>query len=490
MVSTNPEASRATREPRDLDDELRAHLELAQDFHRSRGLDPAEAERLARERLGDPGRIREAVHRVYAPRWIDLIRTGGRATITAAAVALLVANLAVVWALHGRAPRTVADGQPWMTVWSQPDERAQPSTLSTYEVFRRLGQHVDVFSAVSASRYETQLVSGAFPAEAVRLKYVSAEAPSQLGWPIVAGRGFTVGEEGTPVALLTDERWERWFGRAPAAVGSEITIGGEPHRVIGVVGRSVDFFYPSGLVVPLDRDEERGVGARLLVTARLRDGIRRSADPSIDLEGIDGRAVFSSSTLTFTPLSFTFARPFASEAWRLVTVFALLALSAVSFVWPTRRHPDDRTRGPRPGVWTLLLAGAAGIAAAPVLTPWVGEAIAGATAPVFSMVVDAPVVFAAVVLMALLVGLLGAVRALLAVRTRGLLGVAVQLAALALLLADAGYPGGGDVIWTVATTMCAVLLFEATLSCRRIWLLSRPLGSGSESIGLAAPRPR
>ncbi|MEM7414342.1 MAG: ABC transporter permease [Gemmatimonadota bacterium] len=487
--------SSAPREPstehlQELDEELRAHLELAQDFYRARGLDNETAERVARERLGDPARIRDAVRRVYLPRWAILIRGGGRTVVAAAVIALLVANLAVLWALHGRAPRTVADGQPWLTVWSQPDGQTRPSTLSTYSVYDRLGERVDLFSAVSASRYETRAVGGPFPAERIRLKYVSVEAPRLLGWPIVEGRRFRVDEEGAPVVLLTDASWERWFDRAPSAVGSSIDVAGTTHRVVGVVGRSVDFFYPSGLVVPLDGAAERAAGARLLVTARLRDRVRLSAHPSIDLEGADGRSLLASPTLEFTPLSHTFARPFASGAWRLVAVLALLAASALSFVWPARAHPDARPSRPASRASALLFTGGVGVGLAPILAPWVGDAVAGASTSAFAIAVDAPVIATAALAVVCLVGLIETSRANLTPRVRSALGLGLQLTTAAIVLVLAEEATSGHVAWALLAAASILLLIEHAAACWTVTRLSRPLDTRPGSTVRHAPRPR
>src|SRR6185503_3305528 len=69
---------------------------------------------------------------------------------------------------------------------------------------------------------------------------VSADFFRLFGAPLIAGRGFSADEDrpnGGHVVVLSEGFWKRRFGADPAALGRTLSIDGDPHVVIGIVGR-------------------------------------------------------------------------------------------------------------------------------------------------------------------------------------------------------------------------------------------------------------
>jgi hypothetical protein len=93
-----------------------------------------------------------------------------------------------------------------------------------------------------------------------------------LGVPPVLGRVFHPREENPldRVIVLSFGTWQRRFGGDPAVVGRILDLNGEPFEVVGVM--------PQGFHFPT-RDAEFWIplvfpgGARLVMTARVRDGV-------------------------------------------------------------------------------------------------------------------------------------------------------------------------------------------------------------------------
>lgn len=59
------------------------------------------------------------------------------------------------------------------------------------------------------------------------------------------------------MALLSHEFWSRRFGADPVMLGKTVSLGGEPHVVIGIVGAAFDFQDfgpPPDVWVPLQFD--------------------------------------------------------------------------------------------------------------------------------------------------------------------------------------------------------------------------------------------
>jgi predicted permease len=108
----------------------------------------------------------------------------------------------------------------------------------------------------------------------------SADAFRCLGIPIIRGRTFTPDEDlpdGPLVALVSQELWKRRFGGNPQILGQTISLNGEPHRVIGVVGDSIALRLngpPPEVYVPFQIDlNTRDQGDYFEVMARLKPGV-------------------------------------------------------------------------------------------------------------------------------------------------------------------------------------------------------------------------
>jgi putative ABC transport system permease protein len=92
---------------------------------------------------------------------------------------------------------------------------------------------------VAAFRTGIVNYTGAATPEQLRSAQVSADYFRLFGAPIVQGRSFTGDEDvpnGPKVAVISHSLWTRRFGGDPAIVGRSISLSGESHLVVGVVG--------------------------------------------------------------------------------------------------------------------------------------------------------------------------------------------------------------------------------------------------------------
>ena len=93
--------------------------------------------------------------------------------------------------------------------------------------------------------YRTNLVnytSGAFP-EQLRAGQVSADYFRLFGAPVFQGRTFSDQEDhpsGERVVVLSHGLWMRRFAKDSAILGGTISLSGEPHVVIGIIGPTFD----------------------------------------------------------------------------------------------------------------------------------------------------------------------------------------------------------------------------------------------------------
>lgn len=116
--------------------------------------------------------------------------------------------------------------------------------------------------------------------ETVPVDRVSAEALACFGIRILRGRAFTPGEDrpnGPAVAVLGEGFWARRFGRHPSILGKTLTLGGEPHTVIGIAAESAalrEFGPPAGVYLPFRNDpDSRDIGEYFDAAARLQPGV-------------------------------------------------------------------------------------------------------------------------------------------------------------------------------------------------------------------------
>jgi putative ABC transport system permease protein len=113
------------------------------------------------------------------------------------------------------------------------DEWATPGNYADWRKEKSIFDEVAVISG-----WRPTLTGGAEP-ESIAGEQVSHEYFSVLGVAPIVGRTFTPSDDvpnAPRVAVIGAGRWRRNFGASPAAVGQEITLNGEAHEIIGVVG--------------------------------------------------------------------------------------------------------------------------------------------------------------------------------------------------------------------------------------------------------------
>jgi len=102
--------------------------------------------------------------------------------------------------------------------------------------------------ALAAYRNETFELSGGEQPRSLIGARVSASLFGVLGVRPILGRGFTRAEDvdRLPVVVLSDRLWRTSFAGDPRIVGREILLDRQPHTVVGVMPRQVEF-PPRGL---------------------------------------------------------------------------------------------------------------------------------------------------------------------------------------------------------------------------------------------------
>jgi predicted permease len=245
---------------RELDEEVRAYLELTIQQKLDAGMDPEAAGRAARLELGGLGQVKEEVRDARAGAWLEElvrdVRHGLRMLRRApgfTAVALLTlalgigANSAIFSVVDGVLldPAPVDHVDDLVMVWEtdrHSETGREPASLPDFADFR---ERADSFTALAAFMAgEVNLAAaGADPRQVAALA-VTDDLFATLGVRPLLGRGFTAGETrpgGPPVAVISESLWAEQFGRSPDVLGEPLRLDGEAHVVIGVMPDAADF---------------------------------------------------------------------------------------------------------------------------------------------------------------------------------------------------------------------------------------------------------
>jgi putative ABC transport system permease protein len=263
------------RHERDLDDEIRFHLEEEAEARREAGLSVDEARRAARRDFGNVTAIREATHDAWGWTWLESavqdVRYGCRALVrtpivTAVAVLSLAlgigATTAIFTVLDTLLLRPLPVESPHHLVQVvTPSAGSGEQRAWTNPIWEEVRQREHLFAGAFASsstrfnlaeRGERQFVDGI---------WASGAFFEVLGVRPVIGRLFSVqddrpggGPDG-PVAVISYSFWQSRYAGAAAAIGQTITLEQVPFTIIGVtppeffgvdVGRTFDIAAPIG----------------------------------------------------------------------------------------------------------------------------------------------------------------------------------------------------------------------------------------------------
>jgi predicted permease len=356
---------------RELDAELRFHVDMLIEKYQARGMSRPDAERAARRHAGNTLIAKEDMREAHIMMWIDsLVRDliyGARMfrrqpLPTFLAVLTLSlgigANTVIYSLLHAALIRPLPFPSSDRLVAVVDNFAAEnrsdmsPSVPEMLDV-RTASRTLDPISYFDTR--DVQINGGTEPARAISAR-VEADFLRTLGIQPALGRLFTPGdhEPGRDrIVILSDAFWRGNFGADPAVIHRSIIVNGTPHSVIGVLPPDVNFDYftaePIELYVPFPMVSDytsrtapfagvrRVIGiARLLDTTTIEQADaelatisqRLRADyPQLYRRGSDGQDLGFS--MSVTPLrSFVVGRGQRSGIWMLFAGVGLVLLIA------------------------------------------------------------------------------------------------------------------------------------------------------------------
>src|ERR1700686_626359 len=150
-----------------------------------------------------------------------------------------------------------------------------------YPNFRDWQKENQTFSAMAISRGYGFSLIGTGETERINARFVSADFFSVLGVKPALGRTFLSGEDengAAPVALISENLWQRKFGAAPDVLQKGITLDDKSYAIVGVIPASLKLFRDVDVYVPIGQWSNpglrnRGVALGLHGIGRLKPGV-------------------------------------------------------------------------------------------------------------------------------------------------------------------------------------------------------------------------
>jgi predicted permease len=251
---------------RDIEEELRAHVEMETETNIKRGLPPDEARAAALKSFGNPVRKTERGYDIRGGGWLETLwqdlRYGARMLLkgkgfTAVAVLSLAlgigANTAIFSLLDAVLLRSLPVREPEKLVFFGKGEGATAINefpnrnwgCFSYHFYREARRLSEVFSDVAAAQLRPWSVHGAVNTNGtnseqapIEVQLVSGSYFSTLGVKASLGRVITDDDDRVygahPVAVVSHDWWELRLGGDPAAVGKTVMIDKIAYTIIGV----------------------------------------------------------------------------------------------------------------------------------------------------------------------------------------------------------------------------------------------------------------
>ena len=250
---------RSDRLNRDLDDEMRFHLDARTEEYAKAGLSIEEARAQARRQFGSPALLRDASRDIkLLPRLESILRdvsfatrlwrrnklvTGAALVSLSLAVGACTAAFSLIDALILRM-LPVDDPQALIYVALRVPTEDRDGLAFNYPLFREMrvasSRQVRLF-ALSDQAKRDAVFDDRGHAEKVYAQWVSGEAFAILGVKPALGRVLASTDDINPgqhpVAVLSYDFWTRRFGRHPDVLGRWVTIREQPLHIVGVAAK-------------------------------------------------------------------------------------------------------------------------------------------------------------------------------------------------------------------------------------------------------------
>jgi putative ABC transport system permease protein len=300
---------RRDRFDRELEEEMRFHLEMKGEENLAAGLSPEEARYAALRQFGNQTLIREVSRDMWGFRSLEtlvqdirfgfrtLVRNPGFSVVSLIALALGIgASVAVFSVVNSILIRSLPykDSDRLVMISEKTSQEDLPVTYPNYVDWKNQNQ---VFESTAAYRFGAFNLTGLPEAERLGSMIVSSDFLPTLGVNPIRGRGFSPEDDrpgSSPVVILSYDFWRRVFGADESVIGKQLILNRVGYTIIGITPAGFRFGIGGEVITPLglieERFRQRARDPGVFVVARLK--------PQITLEQSRARMEAIQSALT------------------------------------------------------------------------------------------------------------------------------------------------------------------------------------------------
>jgi putative ABC transport system permease protein len=273
---------------RDIEEELRVHVEMETETNIERGMQPDEARAAALKSFGNLNRNTEHGYEIRGGGWLETLwqdlRFGARMLLkkpvfTLIAVLTLAlgigANTAIFSVIDGVLFRALPYAEPdrLVLIWGKHAQQGEQHQQVSYLDFADIRQQRDIFDEVAAIFLQPLILADQAGAARFPGMLVSTNFFHLLGVAAIRGRVFSPAEDqpgNDKVVVISHRLWQNRFGGTEDIIGRKIKINDERLTVVGVMPVGFDLEFP---LTPSFRSEDNDLWLPL-TTAHRRAGSR------------------------------------------------------------------------------------------------------------------------------------------------------------------------------------------------------------------------